>query len=266
MPTGRGAEKALDANSTVIALLASGIAHCQAVAVEHGSLFAGLLLTGLIGSLGHCAGMCGPFVLSQTVARLDAVAAGDMREWHRLAGAALLPYHLGRATTYAALGAVAAELAGGIVNVSRLTWLPAALLAVAALLFLGYALLRLNVRIPWLPAGGAAWWSRAIGDRLRPLFANPSGWRGYALGIALGFLPCGLLYAAIAAAAASGDALAGGLAMAAFAIGTVPALLAVGLAGHLAARHWQAAATRALPILMVFNAAVLGVLAVRMAA
>ncbi len=256
----------MDQHSAVLTLLTSGIAHCQAVAIEHSSVIVGLMLTGLIGSFGHCAGMCGPFVLSQTVARLDAVAAPDMREWHRLAGAALLPYHLGRATTYAALGAVAAELAGGLVDLGRLTWLPAALLAIAALLFLGHALVRLNVRVPWLPSGGTAWWSRAAGQRLRALFANPRGWRGYALGLALGFLPCGLLYAAIAAAAATADAFAGGLAMVAFAAGTVPALLAVGLAGHVAARRWQAAAARALPILMLVNAAVLGVLAFRMIA
>jgi len=132
--------------------------------------------------------------------------------------------------------------------------------------FLAYALARLNVRVPWLPAGGASWWPRTVGDRLKPLFAAPTGWRGYALGVALGFLPCGLLYGAIAAAAATGTALAGALAMAAFAAGTVPTLLAVGLGGHLAARRWQAAAARALPILMLVNAAVLAVLAWRMAA
>ncbi len=73
----------------------------------------------------------------------------------------------------------------------------------------------------------------------RPLFARPVGFRGYALGLMLGFLPCGLLYGALAAAAASGDPLTGAFAMIAFALGTVPALLAVGLAGHVAGQRWQ---------------------------
>ncbi|MBY0430344.1 MAG: sulfite exporter TauE/SafE family protein, partial [Rhodospirillales bacterium] len=47
---------------------------------------ASLFLTGLVGSLSHCAGMCGPFVLSQVAARLESRPASRMREWHRLTG------------------------------------------------------------------------------------------------------------------------------------------------------------------------------------
>ena len=49
----------------------------------------------------------------------------------------------------------------------------------------------------------------------------PSGWRHYALGVALGFLPCGLLYGALAAAAAAGAAVSGAFAM----IASLPRLL-----------------------------------------
>ena len=52
-----------------------------------------LFMAGLVGSAGHCAGMCGPFVLAQVGART---------QLNRLAGSALLPYHLGRGTTYIA--------------------------------------------------------------------------------------------------------------------------------------------------------------------
>jgi uncharacterized protein len=41
---------------------------------------------------------------------------------------------------------------------------------------------------------------------VQPLFADPRGFRGWALGLALGFLPCGFLYSALAAAAGSGTA------------------------------------------------------------
>jgi sulfite exporter TauE/SafE len=256
----------VDVTATGIPWFAAGLAHCRAVTLAHGPIFLALFVTGLLGSVGHCVGMCGPFVLSQTVARLDRVPAREMREWHRLMGAALVPYHLGRHVTYAALGAVAAGLAGGLIDVSRLQWLPAVLLALAAFFFLGYGLSRLSIRLPWLSQGGSAWWSRLFGRRLKRLFADPTGWRGFTLGVVLGFLPCGLLYGAIAAAAATGEPLAGFFAMAAFAVGTVPALLAVGLAGQLAARQWQTAAVRALPVLMFVNAAVLAALAVRMVA
>ena len=256
----------MDQEFLLVNLLASGLAQCRAVAVEHGGLLTSLFVAGLLGSASHCVGMCGPFVLGQTVARLESRPAAEMREFHRLAGAALVPYHLGRMTTYAGLGAVAAALAGGIIDITGLRWLSAALLALAALFFLGYAVSRLRVHVPWLSSGGETWWSRRIGRRIRPLFDRPVGLRGYVLGVALGFLPCGLLYGALAAAAAGGGALAGGLAMVAFAAGTVPALVAVGLAGHVAGRHWQGVVARATPVLMMINAAALSYLAWRVVA
>jgi hypothetical protein len=250
--------------SLLTRLLAAGLAHCQVTVEAHGSLLGSLFLAGLVGSLGHCVGMCGPFVLSQTVSRLEAVPALAMREWHRLAGAALIPYHLGRATTYGALAAVAT---GGVALIAEWRGLSAALLAIAALFFLLYAARGVGLRLPALDGSRTGgWWSRHIGPLARPLLDRPVGWRGYLLGIVLGFLPCGLLYGALAAAASSGDALAGGLAMLAFAIGTVPALLAVGLAGHVAGSRWRRLATRLAPALLVVKAAALSYLAWRLAA
>ncbi len=253
----------MDQESLLINLLVAGLAHCRAVTVEHGGLMASLFMAGLVGGATHCVGMCGPFVLAQTVARLESRPAAGMREIHRLSGAALAPYHLGRATTYAGLGAAGALLAGGFIDVTGLKLLSAGLLILAAMFFLGYALQRLGVYAPWLKSGGESWWSRHVGRWARPLFDRPVGFRGYALGLALGFLPCGLLYGALAAAAASGDPLSGAFAMIAFTLGTVPALLAVGLAGHVAGQRWQGLVAGVTPVLMVFNAAALTYLAWR---
>lgn len=249
--------------------LAVGIGQCRMVVSEHGGLLTSLFLAGLLGSVTHCVGMCGPFVLGQTAARLQALPASEMREFHRLAGAALVPYHLGRATTYAALGGIAASLAGAIGDLAGLTWLPAALLGLAALIFLAYALQRWGVRLPRLAGGsrgsGGGLGSGRLAARLRGLFAAPVGIRGYALGVALGFLPCGLLYGAIAAAAASGHALTGVLAMVAFTAGTVPVLVAIGMAGHVAGRRWQRSAALVTPVLLLLNVGALTYMAWRMA-
>ena len=118
----------MDLDATILSVLAAGVAECHAAVETHGGLFTSLFLAGLLGSMTHCVGMCGPFVVGQVVSRLEARPAAEMREFHRLAGAALVPYHLGRATTYAALGAAAAALAGGLINVTGLRWLSAALL------------------------------------------------------------------------------------------------------------------------------------------
>lgn len=246
--------------------MASGIAVCRVAVEDNAGLLASLFLAGLVGSASHCVGMCGPFVLAQAVARLEARVADGMREWHRVAGAALVPYHLGRATTYTGLGAVAAGLAGGVVDVTGLRQLSALLLAVAALFFLGYGLQRLGVAIPWLARGGEGWWRRVVGDRIRPLFARPTGFRGYGLGLALGFLPCGLLYGALAAAASAGGMVGGAFAMLSFALGTVPALLAIGVAGHVAGSNWRAVAGKAAPALLMLNAVILSYMAWRLAA
>lgn len=247
----------MDQATLLLAALAAGLHQCGAVFVDDGGLVFGLLMTGLVGGMTHCSGMCGPFVLSQVTARLEARPAGGMREWHRLAGAALLPYHLGRATTYAFLGATAAGLAGTLIDGAGLRWLSAALLLAAAVFMLGLAVPALRAAV----RGGSGWWSATVGRWARPLFATPTGLRGWLLGAALGFIPCGLVYGAVAAAAAPGDPLTGAFAMLAFTLGTVPSLFGVGLFGHLAIRRWHGFLPRYAPLLLVLNAGVLTYLA-----
>ncbi|MEJ0015251.1 MAG: sulfite exporter TauE/SafE family protein [Acetobacteraceae bacterium] len=220
--------------------------------VASGGLFLGLFLAGLAGSTLHCVPMCGGFVLGQAADRMAKLPAAHLCEWRRVARGALLPYHLGRLTTYAALGAVA-----GVV-LQRLPWFAAAsaaLLTLGALLFVAQAIHRLSpAMLPALdrvPAG----WSRTIGRA-----AGYAG-GGYRLGVVLGFLPCGFLYAALAAAAGSGGPVQGALSMLAFGLGTIPALAAVAIAGQTAARRWQRGVARAAPAVLLVNAALLLVIA-----
>ncbi|WP_337996477.1 SCO family protein [Oleispirillum naphthae] len=255
----------MNAQDLLLTFLGSGAAHCVAAVEEHGSLIATLFFTGLLGSVTHCVGMCGPFVVAQAACRLEDVPAAEMREWHRVKGGLLAPYHLGRMTTYAALGGVAGGLFGMIPAGRAANWAGAALLALAALGFLGYALPRLGLKLPFR-LGADSLWVRGIDRIVRPLFARPVGWRGYGLGVALGFIPCGLVYAALAAAAASGEALGGLFAMAAFAAGTMPALIGLGMIGGWAADRFRAWARRLLPMLFLVNAAVLLALAWSLAA
>lgn len=164
-------------DSLVLSILASGVAHCQTVATEHGGLLSSLFAAGLFGSFTHCVGMCGPFVLSQTMTRLEAVPAAQMREFHRLAGAALIPYHLGRMTTYISLGMILSALADGMIAASGMKWLSAALLILAALFFTGYGLRKLNVTFPWKIGSWAGPSPRWLASITRPLFQRPVGWK-----------------------------------------------------------------------------------------
>jgi len=246
-------------------LLSTGYAICRASAIDNSATLFSLFLAGLAGGGSHCIGMCGPFVLTQVTARLEHVPVAAMSEFNRLSGAALLPYHLGRVTTYAGLGAIAALLSDGITQATGFKYLAAGLLLLAGLFFLGYAAQTLGLRLPGLAAssksGGLA---EALGNLARPLFARPLGWRGYVLGLILGFIPCGLLYGALAAASSTADPVAGFLAMAFFALGTVPALLVVGLSGHIVGQRWRGVMNWVAPILLIVNGGFLVVLAGKM--
>lgn len=210
------------------------IAHCGSPPVIAGVLF----MTALIGSVAHCVPMCGPFVLMQC----QAGSGGPLLR--RIAGSALLRYHLGRLTTYVALGAIAGASGGLLAEETGLRWPLALLFLIAALAFLARAAGLMSI----LPAEPAQWLSRLV----VPLAArNPGGFR---LGLLLGLLPCGFLYAALAAAAATGSAMAGAQAMATFGAGTVPALVLTALSGRALLGRWRQTAGRVLAGLSLFNA------------
>jgi sulfite exporter TauE/SafE len=214
-----------------------------------GGLLLGLFVAGAAGSTMHCVPMCGGFVLGQAADGMARLPAVRLCEWQRIRRGALLPYHLGRLTTYSALGALGGTAAG------RLPWFD---IVSAGLLLFGAALFLAHVAhmLPGLDRAPAGW-TRAIAR----LAKRTSG--GYPLGFVLGFLPCGFLYAALATTAASGSPLLGALGMLAFGLGTVPALVAVGIAGQAAGRRWQRGVAAAAPAVMLLNAALLTALALR---
>lgn len=205
-------------------------------------LIPALLLAGLLGGAGHCSIMCGPFVLAQVADRFGAGATS------RVTTALLLPYQAGRILIYALLGAIAGGFGGAFTWLAAAPWLaPAALfLAAAAFALRGFGALRV-VGSGWLVG-------RVARGRMR----------GLGLGLALGFLPCGLVYSALVAAVGAGGAVPGALALAAFGLGTLPALVAIGWLGVAAGRQWLELARSAAPVLSLVNAAVLAALAVSM--
>jgi len=215
-----------------------------------GIIAGGLFVTALIGSLVHCVPMCGPFVLMQAG---NAVEGPLLR---RLAGAFLLRYQLGRLTTYVGLGGAAGAAGGWIEDALR--WPAALLLGIAALAFL----LQAAARLMPFQAALLASLSRPLADIVVPLAARRPG--GFRLGLLLGLLPCGFLYAALAAASATGSLLGGASAMAAFGAGTVPALVVIGLAGRAALGRWRTKAAPLLTGLFLLNALTLSAAALRL--
>jgi hypothetical protein len=237
---------------------------CGAVPLG-GGVILGLLLAGAAGSPMHCVPMCGGFVLSQVADRLATMPAARMCEWRRIGAAALLPYHLGRLTTYAAIGALIGLGGAALSRLPWLGWVSGILLLLGAGLFLMQAVRRLapalGCHLPVLDRPAAAW-----GRTLRRATVRLSRDRplsGYAIGLVLGFLPCGFLYAALAIAAASASPLIGAAGLVAFGIGTVPALVVVGIAGQAAGYRYHRGAAALAPVLMLINTVLLTGLALR---
>lgn len=184
-------------------------------------LLLAVLATSLLGSL-HCLGMCGGFVAL--------VASGGRPGCASLAGAGALAqsaYHLGRATTYIGLGALAGGLGAGLDRVAGLAGLQRAAAVAAGAVLLAGGLLALlaaagvAARLPRLEGLPVARWlaAAARAGRARPLL----------LGLLTPLLPCGWLWLFVASAAGAGGPLRGAAVMAAFWLGTVPALLGLGL-------------------------------------
>ncbi|MFA6546059.1 MAG: sulfite exporter TauE/SafE family protein, partial [Limisphaerales bacterium] len=169
-------------------------------------------MLGLLGSA-HCAGMCGPLALALP-------ATGNARATF-LAGRVL--YNLGRIVTYAALGAVSGLLGRGFVLAGFQRWI--SLAAGAAILVSLFVSSRFALSLPAVTAVG--WLKTALGSLLQKRSLDSI----FTLGLLNGLLPCGLVYAACAAATATGHVLDGALAMFAFGLGTVPMMLGLSLAG-----------------------------------
>jgi sulfite exporter TauE/SafE len=230
----------VDVTYSLSQLFALCTAHGAAGIVPGAGLLA-MFSLGLLGSVVHCGAMCGPLVLGQVADRLACVPCSRMSERDRLSSGLLLPYHFGRISTYAALGAAAGAMGFGLASV--LHPLRSLLLAAAAC---GLLLVAARRRLPQLTAGGPAWLA-PIMRRLRP--------GSIMFGAALGLLPCGLVYTALLASSATASLLWGAAFMAAFGAGTVPMLFAIGLAGNV--QRFRHGLLRAAPAVLVFDAGIL---------
>jgi sulfite exporter TauE/SafE len=196
-----------------------------------------IFAAGFAGSF-HCIGMCGGFACA--LGR-DARGGGATVLRH-------LSYNIGRLTTYSFLGALAgalgqvictaqggaaAPLLGGSVDVvQRALAIIAGLLMIAmALQFFG--LLQAFHRLA-IGFGGST-----LAISLRSLLTARSPAAPLAFGVFNGFLPCPLVLAFIAQAASTAGALQGFLVMAAFGLGTFPAMLMMGGVGRALAPAWR---------------------------
>jgi len=188
-----------------------------------------IFVAGLLSSA-HCIGMCGG---------IAAALGATPRSWSASIARQLV-YGLGRVTTYAFLGAVGgfaglylSQFDGGLLTAQQVF----SILAGVLMVVIGASVLGLLRPLRWRVLD--------VGVLLGPAFAqllNARRTGGYFLvGLANGFLPCGLVYAFLARAVSTGRMAEGAMTMLAFGLGTLPAMTAVGcgstLIGHAARRR-----------------------------
>jgi uncharacterized protein len=214
-----------------------------------------LFLLGFLGT-GHCVGMCGPLVLAIPTATGKTTS-------HLL-------YHLGRITTYTAVGAVLgglgaglsflAERAGTTAPMQRLAGVQVGFSLLSSVFLLCLGLMRLGMlREPdWMASASP---SNLPGfTRVRDGVSLRGNRRMTLLfGLMMGFLPCGLSYAAFAAALPAGGILRGGLLLLAFGLGTLPGLFLVGTAASGLFRRYRKPSDLVAGMLMILMAVSLAV-------
>ncbi|MDR5171854.1 sulfite exporter TauE/SafE family protein [Methylobacillus flagellatus] len=183
------------------------------------SLFAALLV-GLLGG-GHCAGMCGGIVGAVSMSM-----PGSRPQWRLL-----LAYNLGRIGSYGVAGAIAGAVGASSFFLQHLLPVGKVLYALAniILILLGLYLANLWHGVIALERIGAVLWKRLQPFSKRWLPVRNIAQAGM-LGAIWGWLPCGLVYSVLIAALATGSPVQGGLLMLAFGMGTLPTLLAMGMA------------------------------------
>ncbi len=195
-------------------------------------LYSMAFTTGLLGS-GHCIGMCGGIV---TALSISAEGQRGGLLFHTL-------YNLGRILTYSVIGLIVGWLGSAIAytdafsSVTRVILLGSDIFIIV--LGLGTAGLFRHFDIMQLEFPGPA---KKISRAVSGLKNLPPGVSALPLGLIMGFLPCGFLYAMAITAAQSASMEKGAMIMMMFGLGTAPSLFLFGSAAQwlgIKARTWM---------------------------
>jgi hypothetical protein len=195
------------------------------------------LTIGIIGSM-HCVGMCGPIALALPLGKRTAI--------QRTMG--LFLYNLGRLITYAFIGTLFGVLGKSfyIAGIQR-----------QISVFLGVLIL-LGLVLPQLLSKTSkltTWWYKLFGglyQEMSMLIKNGSFSSLFIIGLINGFLPCGLVYVAVAGALAQSEIYNGTLFMVMFGLGTVPVMFGIGWASNYISLNFRNTIKKISPYLIGF--------------
>jgi uncharacterized protein len=190
-------------------------------------------LLGLVGSFGHCVGMCGPLTVAFSLAQ----QADSSKGWLQQLGFHLW-VNLGRIISYAVVGGILGAVGDIVTAGGQLAGIDSLLRQVITLVT-GLLLVLLGLshiapgQLPHIPLVHPLLQGKLhqqLQSVMGQLANQRRGWAPLLLGMAWGLIPCGFLYAAQINAASTGSWGQGALTMLAFGLGTVPSMVTVGTA------------------------------------
>lgn len=211
------------------------------------SLYISAFVMGLLGGT-HCAGMCGGIVSGLTLG-----ISRDNRDNSATLSLYLLAYNSGRILSYiiagiiiSSIGNIADSIGGGMEVRKILTLIASVVMILLGLYLTGWW----TVAIIKIEQAGAVLW-RTIEPFAKKFIPIRSTRQAVIAGMLWGWLPCGLVYTALLWAMSADTALQGGVIMASFGIGTLPALLGIGYFSNRVIIHLQKQWVRTMAGIMV---------------
>jgi uncharacterized protein len=185
---------------------------------------------GLLGSL-HCIGMCGPIALAIPLRKNKALS--------------MLAYNSGRIFTYSLIGFLFGLIGKGFAMADLQQTLSIAAGAfIIAIVLLSFSSHKIN-----LPFYQKA--ITKIKNKFTYLFQSKTYASLFSIGILNGLLPCGLIYIAAIGSLATGDPFSGSIFMIAFGLGTLPAMLSIGMLRNLVTPVLKSKINKTLPVITI---------------
>lgn len=168
-----------------------------------------------LGSIGHCIGMCGGFIMTYTMAKVKPTDSKFAQSLYHLS------YNFGRVVTYTVLGALFGYF-GSLWEVNPLArsvmfTIAGVLMVVMGLSFAGKLKFLNSIEVP---ISNYSWFKKMFTYQMN----SGSKSSFFILGMLNGLLPCGLVYTMLVTATTTSSAFYGALVMFIFGIFTIPTL------------------------------------------
>lgn len=195
------------------------------------------LIFGLISSL-HCIGMCGPIAMLLPLDRNNPTKKIIQ----------IMIYHLGRLTAYASLGFVFGVLGKGfyMAGIQQQLSIVVGVLMITIAIVPEKVFMKYNFSKPVYRA------ISKVKTSLGSQFKRKSADALFTIGLLNGFLPCGMVYAALFGAIAMQDVTLGVSYMLLYGLGTIPMMSAVVFISNILSVSLRSKLQKIIPVVAVF--------------